>query len=199
MSKKIINQVETNLVVDANEMLNGDGNRLVSVTGTLAVDAFLTPGGYATLSSIIYTSEKGSIVDLAIANNIDLNVLSDKIVNVWMAANYEQCNDNCNITSHGYTFKQDDVVINIGRFLDLKWVPAKIFEGKVEGDHIQMKVHNNNSILRFYKESDLERTHWNEKPCKIDITIDMLLHQRDYRYAELGNFEDAFNMACHIE
>jgi hypothetical protein len=119
MDKKIKNQVATNLVVDTDEMLNGNGNRFVSITGTLAVDAFLTPGGYATLSSIIYTQEKGSIVDLAIANNIDLNVLSDKIVEVWMATDWYECIDNCNITSHGYTFKQGDLVMNIGRFLDL--------------------------------------------------------------------------------
>lgn len=185
---KIKNNVTTNL-----HIVEGYNGRKI-VAGTLACDAFIIPNSPFTIATKgeefnkmpwnLYRS-----IEIAVNNGIELDLYNDKFVQIWPVC--ETCDNLIDHTYHIYQDGKDYSIAFMG--FALYALPAKMFEGKVEGDHVQIKVHadpskHGSSSSIYCKDENGKRG--DEEKYTLDIKVDMVLAQKPYRYSRFGNFED---------
>jgi hypothetical protein len=173
MSNKLRNEVKSNLTFN-------ETDKEIRVSGVLAVDAFIIPNRAGVLKDYIIDTTREDVIHLCMDNNVNIDLCNDKIVETWMVS--EECD---NVERHLFMTDFEDksyLIPYLGSSFDQ--VPAKFFEGKVEGDHVQLHVTRYNN------------RHSEKKPYKIDIIVDMCLNQTSYRYRDHGNFEDTLKAVC---
>jgi hypothetical protein len=166
MSNELMNKEATNLTIDETE-------DKVTITGTLAVDAFIIPNSPTRINDLFMDSAKLDILQLAIDNHQILEPANDKIVNLWLVSE-----EGDNLSDHGLTVTSGDKEYYLPYFGDtFDNIPAHFFEGLCEGENLNLKV-----------------TRWgrkvNDKETEVDITVKMCLAQSKYRYRRFGDFQD---------
>lgn len=116
-----------------------------------------------------------SPIDLGMAlsstqKNIDRICNINNIADNTKAIQIWSVSSDCNnIPDHGILINDKYYHIRIGL------LPAALFAGKKEGDHVTFN----------YVDDD------------VDITVDMYLNQKDYRYGRFGTFEEVFQKLMH--
>jgi hypothetical protein len=159
MSKNILhNATATNVTLAATDC------GFVDVTGVIALDTFIVPNGAVTIPDFFSDSDRAKIINIVVNNKVDYNVLTDKVIEFWHVSEHDD-----DVTSHYLTFNTNDGREVVMQHPGIKYIPAKLFVGKHEGEN--------------HKKAKL----------KMEVIFSMCLRQYDYRYRRFGTFEQCFN------
>lgn len=158
-------------------------NGFVDVTGTIALDTFIVPNSPVRISDFFSDSDRAKIVNVVINNNVDYNVLTDKVIEFWHVSEHDD-----DVTSHNLTFITDDGRKVVMEHPGIKNLPAKLFVGKHEGENVDLHVKGYYHALI----TDTEGKH-QKVTLKMNVIFSMFLDQYDYRYRRFGTFEQCFN------
>ena len=135
------------------------------------IDAFVVPNQATTFGRLKEWGKQVWLKKLAELNEIEMDD-DDRMVEIWMVS--EDDLKSTNLRDHG--FKINGKHAHIGSC----YLPAKIFYGKVEGDSIRLTFPV--YVGAPYLDGETEET---------EMTADVTLNQKAYRYRRFGNFEDA--------
>lgn len=116
-------------------------------------------------------------------NNLDFDPDKDKFIQVWITS--EDLNQD-NLGSHGFMIKNNNERLFCSSMY-FEYIPENLIRDMKEGDEKTLLYKN--IELETRKHSCLHEK--NPKIFKADLVLTLKANQRNYRYRDFGNFEDA--------
>jgi hypothetical protein len=178
MKNTIKNNTKTQLTI-ADATYEGGKKTL---TGTVAADVFIVPNKALNMKGYCFVTDSRikNLGRILVDNDLSFDFVNDKTVELWYVTE-----DSDNVCDHGFSTSLEDGRTVCTKF-DISHLPIKMFEGKQEGDVVELKIHSDREVRIFNKDS---REYVTEK-MHTNITFNLRLTQKGYRYERFGSFED---------
>lgn len=140
-------------------------------------EVFIVPNHARSLDQLLRESRKEYIRNIAKMNGINDMSDNDQLVELWYVSKDDL--GTSNLVDHGaYILNENNMKIFFRPSIGL--LPAKIFEGRKEGDVVDIKAY------ATVDDVDDENTVFFLMHCK--------LNQLSYRYCRFGRFEETFDL-----
>lgn len=123
------------------------------------------------------------MLDIMKLNNIDMGP-EDPIIEVCFTSAEVASED---IAEDGFTTIIDDHEVDVSAY-NLKYVPAKLFEGAKEGDEIEYTV----MARAFVKRPEGENIGKTFEEINVILNMTLVCRQKGYKYQQCGRFEEVF-------